>query len=132
MKTTTPSIITLLVLALGLMGFTNNEAKESKSSGGEGFYYCYIKGYYNGDRENEGYVFSSIEEYDQEPQSSCSGWKEYAEKNESHFTAICGSYTLIGPFSFSHEAHDSMQKKIKVKKNAGYKISEWNKGPRKN
>lgn len=132
MKTATLSIFSLAILAIGFMSFTNNQTDEIKSSGGEGFYYCYIKGYYNGDKEDEVYVFSSIEEYDHEPQTSCSGWKEYAEQNESHFTAICGSYTLIGPFSFSHQAHDSMQKKIKAKENAGYKISEWNKGPRKN
>lgn len=132
MKTIILSMITFFILAMGLMSFTNNKSSENISGPDEGFYYCFIKGYYNGDKEDEAYVFSSIEEYDHEPQSSCSGWKEFAEKKEDHFTAICGSYTLIGPFSFSHQAHASRQKKIKSKKNAGYETSIWNKGPRKN
>ena len=125
MKKTALSFTTLFILAIGFMSFTS-----TKTSGESGFYYCYIKGYYNGDQEDVGYVYSSIEEFKTQPQTSCSGWKDFVEQNERHFTAICSSYALIGPFSFSHQAHASMQKKIKTKKDAGYKTSEWNKGPR--
>lgn len=114
----------LMIGSITMMSFTTTKGSDER-----GFYYCYIKGYYNGDTEDQGYVYSHIEEYKKEPQTSCNGWKEFTEKREDHFTAYCNSYTLIGPFSFGHQAVKSLRAKRKSKKNAGYRTSEWSESP---
>jgi hypothetical protein len=124
MKKSMYTFALLLIGAITIMSFTTKKEAVSR-----GFYYCYIKGYYNGDTDDQGYVYSHIKEYKKEPQTTCTGWKEFTEKREDHFTANCSSYTLIGPFSFGHQALQSLRKKRKAKKNAGYRTSEWSQAP---
>jgi hypothetical protein len=124
MKKSIYTFALLLIGAITIMSFTT-----SKENDEGGFYYCFIKGYYNGDTDDQGFVFSHIEEYKNEPQTHCTGWKEFTEKREDHFTAYCNSYTLIGPFSFGHQAEKSLRDKRKAKKDAGYRTSEWSQAP---
>lgn len=118
------SIIAVLS-ALTFMSFTSFE----RNTGDSGFYYCYVKGYYNGDSQSIGTVFSSVEEYSAKPDTDGDCWSKWAENHEKHFTARAHTYTLIGPFSFSHQAYKNQQDKVKTFKKMGHNVSEWNKGP---
>lgn len=121
----------LPVLALGAFVLLSlMPEKELRSNESGDFYYCYIKGYYNGDPDKVGYYFSSIEEYSSKPSTSCTGWKEHAERNLKNFTAICDSYRLYGPFGVGSEVGIHRTNKMRQFEEVG-EVWQSNKGPRK-
>lgn len=124
MKTILKILVVVFVVTSFAFMANNEEEKENKTE----FYYSYIEGYYDGDPDQRGWYFSSIEEMDR-PSSSCTAWKEFAESQLKNFTAKCDTYTVYGPFGIGSSSGSHRNKKMAQFKRMG-EVWQSNKGPK--